>query len=227
MRAYLAEKKLLRFISLTAPPEATDADNDASALGSINRRLHSSQFHHVDGLAHAFQVWEKLKTVHAKSGVQMQVAVLIRLFNSPYTEGTKVEQHIASMRKDFAALKAAGLTLEDKMQGALLLASLANSSSWDITINTITAATTAAATAEDVTFETVAQQLLLEDQRRTSAALRLGAAETAAALAAGRSPPGSAKQPNKKGRPNCTVPGCKAPTTHPTNRCYVTNGYPT
>ena len=226
MRAYLAEKKLLRFISLTAPPEATDADNDASALGSINRRLHSSQFHHVDGLAHAFQVWEKLKTVHAKSGVQMQVAVLIRLFNSPYTEGTKVEQHIASMRKDFAALKAAGLTLEDKMQGALLLASLANSSSWDITINTITAATTAAATAEDVTFETVAQQLLLEDQRRTSAALRLGAAETAAALAAGRSPPGSAKQPNKKGRPNCTVPGCKAPTTHPTNRCYVTNGYP-
>jgi hypothetical protein len=173
MRAYLAEKKLLRFISLTAPPEATDADNDASALGSINRRLHSSQFHHVDGLAHAFQVWEKLKTVHAKSGVQMQVAVLIRLFNSPYTEGTKVEQHIASMRKDFAALKAAGLTLEDKMQGALLLASLANSSSWDITINTITAATTAAATAEDVTFETVAQQLLLEDQRRTSAALRL------------------------------------------------------
>lgn len=222
MTAYLGEKKLVKYLVPPAAGAAHDADNDSAAMGSINRRLDTAQFYHVQGLTTAAAVWSKLKSVHAKTGIQLQMPILLRLFSHHFADGSKVELHIATMKKDFAALTTAGMVLNDQIQGSLLLYTMVNIPTWDIAISSIMAAS--AANKTDVEFETVAAQLMLEDQRRVSMGLQQSALETASALLGQGRPPRGA--PSKTGKPGCTVPGCKAPSTHPTNRCFVINGFP-
>jgi len=222
MTAYLSEKKLVKHLVPLVLPAVHDADNDSSAMGCINRRLDPSQFYHVRGLRTATEVWNKLRAVHAKTGIQLQMPVLLRLFSHRFIDGSKIELHISTMRKDFAALQAAGMLLNEQIQGALLLSTMVTIPTWEIAISSIMAA--ASANKTTVEFETVAAQLMLEDQRRVSMSLQQTTMETNTAFIAGGRPP--RRTTGHPGRPTCTVSGCKQPTTHSTNRCFITNGYP-
>jgi hypothetical protein len=224
MRAYLSEKMLVRYLTPPVAPLTHDVDKDASASGAIMRRLDTTQYYHVGGLATAAAVWDKLRSVHAKTGIELQVPVLYRLFSMRFIEGSKVELHISTMRKDFAALQAAGMVLNEQIQGALLLWTMNNMPTWEIAISSITSAAAASTNKTAIDFETVAALLMVEDQRRVSLALQQGAKETASAFVVGGRPPRGA--PGKSGKPSCTVPGCKQPSSHPTSRCFLTNGYP-
>jgi hypothetical protein len=224
MKAYLKAKALLKHLTPTVAPEKPhDPEKDTIAMGEIERRLDPSQFYHVSGLTTAAAIWEKLRSVHARTGMHVQLPIIIRLVNHRFIEGSPVEPHISTMRQDFAALRAAGLPMADEMQGGLLLSTMATPS-WQITVSSITAASSA--NNATITFESVAAQFIQEDKHRASQAHQQGALETASAhLAAstGRPPRGGSAS---SGRPNCTVPGCRNPTTHSSSRCFITNGFP-
>ena len=129
--------------------------------------MSDSQLPHVKGSNNAHDMWKRICSAHEKQGLNHALSFLHIVVSTKCEEGTKVQEHINTIRTAHERLMAADVDmhLPDQALAGILLYSFPSSyEPIKMTLSTLKK--------EDFTFTAVSRAMLNEEQRRiTSASL--------------------------------------------------------
>ena len=175
MESALCEKELCSYVE-DAGGDVKHVKN-ASARGYIMRRIEHQQREHVKPGLNAHGVWRALCDAHEKQGPQTELRFFNTLMATRYVDGTRMEDHLSTMKELFDRLHALGSPFREHIRASMILSTLPHS--WSAIAATQTALVS---DSNPLTVASVSHVLLEEQTRRATAAQRAQHIESAAAL---------------------------------------------
>ena len=136
-------------------------DNDRAAAALIRSGMSDFQLPHVKGSTTAHDMWKRVCSAHEKQGLNHALSFLHIVVSAKCDEGTKVQEHINTIRTAHERLMAADVDmhLPDQALAGILLYSFPDSyEPVKMTLSTLKK--------EDFTFATFSRAMLNEEQRR-------------------------------------------------------------
>ena len=191
MESALCEKELWSYVE-DAGGDVKHVKN-ASARGYIMRRIEHQQREHVKPGLNAHGVWRALCDAHEKQGPQTELRFFNTLMATRYVDGTRMEDHLSTMKELFDRLHALGSPFREHIRASMILSTLPPS--WSAIAATQTALVS---DSNPLTVASVSHVLLEEQTRRATAAQRAQHIESAAALLVSASSSTQSRAPRKK-----------------------------
>ena len=125
MRAYLQLEEL--WDTIQAPPNGTlctDPKKTMQALAKITLAVDPAIYPHIMGATSPKTAWENLQKAYDDSGLMRQVSLFRSISTTRLEDCASVEEYVNKIISAQQQLIGTGITLPEKMVGALLLTGL-------------------------------------------------------------------------------------------------------
>ncbi|HVX00073.1 MAG TPA: hypothetical protein VHA52_06550 [Candidatus Babeliaceae bacterium] len=186
---------------------------DNTALAQIALTVSTNELAHIKGVKSAREAWLKICNVFEAKGLDANVFLRRKFFNTKFNPNDSMQAHINYVRELAEKLDAIGDPVRDKDIAMTLLSSLPED--YDPLIVALQTRP------EDLTSEFVANRLLAEERRRQESH-DSKAANSGESAFVGRVN-GFNSSANKRNMQRCTY--CRRPG-HSEDKCYKKHGYP-